>query len=807
MLVLLCALVFLFSLTTCAWAAYKDVNGTPYEDAVNALTALGIVKGYDDGTIQPDKTITRAEFATILAREIGIGQQVGQAPTTFSDVPASHWASGYIALAVGKGWIKGYGDGTFKPENNVTYAEAVTMVVRLLGYGPFMDESKWPTPYIAKAAQIGVTKGVRGDAYAPAKRGDVFLMAYNALDADTMTQEKWGSETIFTESDKFKDTILHKYLKIDRIGDKTYKARVVATPLLDENHNLNKNEIKIAFENTSDKNPYLSDAGTYKLLLPIDPNTLWGLEVELWVNDDDEVVFVKNHTEKSKIVTDVIDEEVLDSNNKIVKLKTWRGDKEYEFARDENGSVITRAFLLGEKWNADAKATTARMGLAQLLGYKVPFSEFRGTSVKMVLDDNDKILYLDGRRGNAVVVQSVDTEKERIKYYYKDEGTKTWDLSDNDKFIVIRDGKLASLADIKPGDVVRTYPNPIDQSALGVDEDDIRIIDAFSMKIEGVVQDVEIHDNNWPQDCWLTIGTTKVPVYGDVTENKWFLPGVTTISYDNNETIEELPSFALSNANNNDYLRDLIGYKVTAYIGVLQIRHIVVDKESGPPKDKVAVLQKNAKWIDDAEQIKLVAVNESGKEVTWQFDADDVEVTMSNGTKYNDNNTPSGGWRSFWEINFQLTSSNKLLTFEYTLKGDGSLKSIKVLSPTQYTDDGNARDEFDEDDNTVSVNGAIYNVSTNTIIFDTTDTDVSDGKLNDISVKSWDDVKENSKLTKLAYVVKQKAVDLKYLFITETSGGNLTSDGQYAIVKGFTTVNGDDAVKLLTPEGKEIVVV
>ena len=86
---------------------FTDVKDTEvYSEAVNALAGLGVIGGYPDGTFKPANVVTRAEMATMIVNALGIPVS-GGAATRFSDVPASHWASGYIAYAVSVGFVAG----------------------------------------------------------------------------------------------------------------------------------------------------------------------------------------------------------------------------------------------------------------------------------------------------------------------------------------------------------------------------------------------------------------------------------------------------------------------------------------------------------------------------------------------------------------------------------------------------------------------------------------------------------------------------------------------------------------------------
>ena len=140
----------------------SDVIGTEYEKAVARLVAFNVLDGYKDGTYRPEQDVTRAEFAKILVEALGIGNaaRAAQGKVIFPDVPASHWASGYVNVASGQGLLVGFPDGNFRPEDQVTYAEALTMLVRSLGYQDEFLKGVWPGSHIAKAAEAGITSGV-----------------------------------------------------------------------------------------------------------------------------------------------------------------------------------------------------------------------------------------------------------------------------------------------------------------------------------------------------------------------------------------------------------------------------------------------------------------------------------------------------------------------------------------------------------------------------------------------------------------------------------------------------------------------
>ena len=151
--------------------AFSDVSGEELSEAVEVLSGLGIVSGYSDGSYHPDDALTRAQFCKLAILTEGHGDQAqGSAyRTRFSDVPGGGWAAPYINLACEEGLFAGYGDGRFGPDDPVTVGQAVTVVLRLLGYtaeeiGPF-----WPEDYLNKAGALGLLD------VAPARRRSQLL--------------------------------------------------------------------------------------------------------------------------------------------------------------------------------------------------------------------------------------------------------------------------------------------------------------------------------------------------------------------------------------------------------------------------------------------------------------------------------------------------------------------------------------------------------------------------------------------------------------------------------------------------------
>ena len=113
--------------------SFTDVSSDAwYCSAVSTLSAMGILSGYPDAAFRPNASITRAEFAAIATRFDADGDKT---PASFDDI-ANHWAKDEISVAANNGWVNGYKDGSFRPQNNITRAETMSLVNRVLNRNP-----------------------------------------------------------------------------------------------------------------------------------------------------------------------------------------------------------------------------------------------------------------------------------------------------------------------------------------------------------------------------------------------------------------------------------------------------------------------------------------------------------------------------------------------------------------------------------------------------------------------------------------------------------------------------------------------
>lgn len=175
------------------FADYSDLTSDDAcYNAVGRLSDFGIMSGYEDGTFKPDKEVTRAETAKLLCS--AMNQAGMEADLYFTDLPENHWAKKYIALMVSLGYIVGYDDNTFRPENNVTYNEFIKMLLSILGYSAFAENNGgYPMGYITYAKDSKITEGISFSGEENVKRREAAIMLNRALDVPVVFVEGYNT--------------------------------------------------------------------------------------------------------------------------------------------------------------------------------------------------------------------------------------------------------------------------------------------------------------------------------------------------------------------------------------------------------------------------------------------------------------------------------------------------------------------------------------------------------------------------------------------------------------------------------------
>ena len=221
----------------------QDVTGTDIETEATVLGALEIMVGdADTGAFRPNDAIKRSEVAKVGVALMGLSKVADSSSDVsfYPDVDKNHWANGFINVASAQKLVIGDDVGTFRPDDQIKYSEAVTILSRALGYEPqALAKGGFPTGYMATANSIGLTKGLSGSADKLISRADIAKLAYNALTINLMEQTGFGTNVSYEVTDK---TLLEDKLNTTLV---TGKVQAVGTSVMGSSAALSKNEINI----------------------------------------------------------------------------------------------------------------------------------------------------------------------------------------------------------------------------------------------------------------------------------------------------------------------------------------------------------------------------------------------------------------------------------------------------------------------------------------------------------------------------------------------------------------------------------
>ncbi|HCW51917.1 MAG TPA: hypothetical protein DGR79_07650 [Clostridiales bacterium] len=284
-------------------AAFSDIAGHEAEAELTLLGAMGVYSGEYGlgGPVNPDSPITRAQFCKVVVEAIGRGslaESLATVKPAFADeIPG--WAWGYVNVAVFAGIISGYPDGTFKPDNPVTYAEAVTMLVRAVsGHLDQVGDQPWPYNFIFYGVDEGFTGDVDvGFVNLPATRGDIAKMLFATMQVPKLDKdrvEKPDSAVLF---DRVDENGVHYGLM--------YEGLFADYTVGDETTTIHIEEAGWSYDLTLADTVYIVGADSL--------DDLRWFPVRLIVNDDGEVIFIQV-LETARVVSGIVDA-VVDSED------------------------------------------------------------------------------------------------------------------------------------------------------------------------------------------------------------------------------------------------------------------------------------------------------------------------------------------------------------------------------------------------------------------------------------------------------------------------------------------------------------
>ena len=216
-------IILCFSLiqTTVFGRTFPDVTDTKYQTAVSVLNSLNIMYGTENGNFEPERDISRAEMVTVLVRALGL--EALTMPMSekaenayFADVPRDYWAVDDINLAYILRWANGDGFGYFRPDEPVTYAEAIKLIVVALGYGYVAEsEGGYPFGYINRASRLRILRNVNVENDKNLSRGEAALLVYNSLEVEILEPTIYGDGRLEYVKQPG-TTILEKHQKLEK---------------------------------------------------------------------------------------------------------------------------------------------------------------------------------------------------------------------------------------------------------------------------------------------------------------------------------------------------------------------------------------------------------------------------------------------------------------------------------------------------------------------------------------------------------------------------------------------------------------
>ncbi len=479
----ICVLAMVLS-TVAFGATYTDVaEDSAYYEAVETLNKLGIIEGYEDGTFRPEDGVTRAEMAALIARIQGYGDTaLGAANTDFTDVPSSHWASGYVSNAAGLGIINGYGNGTFGPDEPVLYEQAIKMIMATLGYTPFANENGgYPAGYLAAATRYNVTAKVSGGTVGqPANRGTIAQLLVNAIDTPLMVQYKWNTngevEYIIAEgewNDKKFRTEGYKTLMSENLGIVKLRGVVVETPFIDldadKDIDTTKEEeiaINVYDDYGTENDDYIdlygvisSEAG-YEgeyFVAGTDAADYFGRSVIAYVkaseisSDEYEIASIAIDTSRNTDLTMALDqfdnvagkdlEYYKEGANKktVVKLEEVAGSTPLVFNNAGGYTVANLNTLVGDSCLYGGQITLVDNDSTK--GYDIAFCDLAATAVVKKVTSNGIALHAPAHIGGKTPTSTI--------YVYPEDETKV--------VTIYKDGEVIEYTDLNEWDILSVY--------------------------------------------------------------------------------------------------------------------------------------------------------------------------------------------------------------------------------------------------------------------------------------------------------------------------------------------------------------
>lgn len=766
-LVVLLAVVMMFAFSASAYAAtFSDVSERPVveQDAIKKAVALGIIEGYEDGTFGPDKTITRAEFAKIAVTAAGAkdtATMLEANASNFKDVKANSWYTGWINASESLGIFKGDTNGNFRPNDTISNQEAITVLLRLLGYNDNLTGS-WPVNYVTKANQINILDDVNIVASAAAKRGDITVMLSETLDSDLVTYDKDTNEFVkkqvgITDSQPvtlLADSFEGSYIEVSKFEQIT-QLRDVADKTL--NWGVGQVSEKVSTTVNGVTSTYEKPAN-YKGTLIVDKDTavsynaagLFDLE-----NHQGKVYYVKGNDGKMYA--------------RFIEVESYTQTVTDEPKKAQNGNRVT---VNTTNYNATSNVV-------------VPNSDKKNTNFTMYFNDDDQVYLAVSDQSfterSFYVKSTTNTSARLVGDFAKDKdtdvrGAKTVNMSDADTLIWDGD-KFLSPSDLEVGDALREI-------------------------VEGDLY-VKVADANGTFTRF-TENNGKVTIDG----KNYVIPGVAKSS-----TKADVPFYdeelETSDATLDDVYTNNVRYILNKNNTVAAI--IVDETSTGTTLYGIVVGGDSSSQLWGSGSTNSITLfNQEGYDVTYDFKKDcDYGYIKADGTRENKDVKPD-----------PKTWMGRLV--EFKLNSAGEIKQITLIAEETATKnslyfDEAANKEIEVKNNAylVDANGKSYTLASNVVIFEVgqDEDDIDPSLVTRSNLLSSGDFTPDT-LEDVVLSAKEGKTDLDAyaVFNTNTSGAIKvlayttanTSNYHFGVVKAFN-FRDSDHTNAITLEGDDTV--
>lgn len=454
------AMVLSMGMTSLA-ALPSDVVNSPHEEAIETLGALNIMVGdKESGMFRPDDTIRRSEFAKVAVLAMGLedAANASNQPTKFPDVVADHWANGYINVANQQGMVIGDDEGNFRPDDTISYAEAMTVLVRAIGHEPVAEtKGGFPTGYIVVGSQNGIAKNATAAADDAVKRGMVAQMTFNSLDVKMMEQTGYGNDAQYE--------VVDKTLLSDRLDVTKGYGQITATSstAIGGNSSLNDDEVKIGDEVFMLAETSYAEAA----------NNLLGFNVVYYVreeaNGDKTLLLARAESGKNKsveVTAENIEEITGGEDDNGYTLAYWI-DKETDKKPTEVDIAKDAKFI----FNGKAEAIESIDAMKPEAGHIRLLDSDR--------DDNYDIVFITSYEN--YVVEEVNVNSNRITDKYGNPSLLLDPKDKNLKFNIYRAGVKIDISDLNEWDVL---------SVAKSKDGKLITIEAVTNSVEGKISEI-----------------------------------------------------------------------------------------------------------------------------------------------------------------------------------------------------------------------------------------------------------------------------------------------------------------------------